>query len=158
MFSRMMQTVNRTDSQYLSPPQQKEVLEYAKGLPARFKAARAVEELEADIAAKALAEWEAAHPELGTAAEFGWPEAVADLRGVIRAAVLGLLMDDTDYAETRAALTLRRALGFLDVSAAAANDLFAVLADAAREALPPQHAEVYAPYLAALAERQPALA
>lgn len=158
MFSRLMQTVNRTDNQYLTPPQQKDVLDYAKGLPARFKAVRAVEELEAEIAAKALAEWEAAHPELGVAADFGWPEAVGDLRLVVRAAALGALMDDTDYAEARAASTLRRALGFLELPAGAIADVFTVLADAARDALPPQHADAYVPYLAALAERQPALA
>lgn len=158
MLSRMMRLINATDSLHLTPPQQREVLDYAKSLPARFQAARAVEELEPDIAARALAEWEQAHPELGPAAEFGWPEAAGDLGTVVRAAALGLLMDDPNYAEARAAATLRAALGFLDVPVGAVNDLFSTLTDAALETLPPAAADLYAPYLAPLAGRAAAAA
>lgn len=158
MFSRMMQLVNQADSQYLSPPQQKDVLEYARSLPGRFKAARAVEAREAELAARALAAWEQAHPEMGSAADFGWPEAAADLRLVLRAAALGVLMDDPDYADARAGATLRRTLGFLDVSAGATDGVFAALADAARDGLPPAAADLIAPPLERLAGRAAALA
>ncbi|MBA4187534.1 MAG: hypothetical protein C0467_05890 [Planctomycetaceae bacterium] len=147
----MMQTVNSTDSVNMNSSHQKEVLDYAKSLPPRFKAARAVEEMEAEVATRTVKEWEQAHPELGAVADLGWPEAVADVRVVLRAAALGMLMDDTDYAETRSAITVRRALDFLDVPAGAVNDLFNVLANTARETLPPAAADLLYPYLSCLA-------
>ncbi|WP_439627330.1 hypothetical protein [Gemmata sp.] len=150
MSSRIVQTVNQADSQYLNPNQQKDVLDYARSLPARFTAARAVQEAEGEIASRVLKEWEQSHPELGPAADLGWPEAAADLRVVVRAAALGVLMDDPDYAEARAAGTLRRTLEFLDVPTGASNDLFALLAATAREALPAAAADLLVPHLTRL--------
>jgi hypothetical protein len=148
--SRIVQTVNQADSQHLNPNQQKDVLDYARSMPTRFTAARAVQESEAEIAARVLNEWEQSHPELGSAADLGWPEAAADLRVVVRTAALAMLMDDPDHSEARAAGTLRRTLEFLDVPTGASNDLFALLAATAREVLPAAAADLLVPHLTRL--------
>lgn len=142
MFSRMMQLVNRTDSVYLTPPQQKDVLDYAKSVPRRFAACRAVEAAEDALVAAAVA---AVSP---PPAELGWATADADVRGLVRAVAVGMLIDDPGYAVARWADHLRKKLDFLDAPDAA-DAVFAALADAAAATLPPDATDALAPYLEA---------
>lgn len=146
MFSRMMKLVNATDSLYLTPPQQKDVLDYAKSLPRRFAAARAVQAAETPLVEQALKAFQAAFPELGTPLDLGWGSADDDLRLVLRALANEMLMDDTDSAEGAVLAHLRRSLGYLGVPAGAIEELFAGLRDAAVNTLKPDAFALLAPH------------
>jgi hypothetical protein len=142
MFSRMMQLVNRTDSVHLTPPQQKDVLDYAKSVPRRFAACRALEAAEDALVDRALAS--------AGAADLGWRSAEADVRGLIRAVAVGALIDDPEYAAARWGRHLARTLDFLD-SPDAADAVFDALRGAAADVLPPDAADLLAPYFDAVA-------
>jgi hypothetical protein len=146
MFSRMMKLVNATDSLHLTPPQQKDVLDYAKSLPRRFAAARAVQAAETHLVEHALKAVQAAFPELGTPLDLGWDSADDDLRLCLRAITNEMLMDDTDSADAVVLAHVRRSLGYLGVPAAAVEELFAGLRDAAVNALKPDAFELLAPH------------
>jgi hypothetical protein len=146
MFSRMMKMVNATDSLNLSPPQQKEILDYAKSLSRRFAAARAVQAAETPLVELALKAMQAACPELGTPLDLGWDSADNDLRLVLRAITNEMLMDDTDSAEHAVLAHLRRSLGYLGVPASAIEELFAGLRDAAVNTIKPDAYELLAPH------------
>lgn len=142
MFSRMMQLVNRTDSVHLTPPQQKDVLDYAKSVPRRFAACRALEAAEDTLVERALAA-------VG-AADLGWRTAEADVRGLIRAVAVGALIDDPEYAAARWGGHLARTLDFLDAPDGA-DAVFDALRGAAADLLPPGAADLLAPYFDAAA-------
>lgn len=146
MFSRLMKTVNATDNMYLTPAQQKDVLDYAKSLPRRFAAARAVQTAETPLVEQALKAFQAAFPELGTPLDLGWDSADDDLRLVLRALANEMLMDDTDSADGAVLAHLRRSLGYLGVPAGGVEELFAGLRDAAVNTLPPDAFAVLAPH------------
>lgn len=146
MFSRMMKLVNATDSLNLTPPQQKDVLDYARSLPRRFAAARAVQAAETQLVELALKAVQAAFPELGPPPDLGWDSADDDLRLALRAITAEMLMDDTDAAEGAALAHLRRALGFLGIPQPAVEELFAGLRDAAVNTLKPDAFELLAPH------------
>lgn len=146
MFSRLLKTVNTTDNLYLTPPQQKDVLDYAKSLPRRFAAARAVQAAETQLVELALKALEASFPELGTPLDLGWDSADDDLRLCLRAVTNEMLMDDTDSADAAVLAHLRRALGYLGVPRGAVEELFAGLRDAAVNTLRPDAFELLAPH------------
>jgi hypothetical protein len=147
MFSRMMKAINASDSLYLSPQQKRDVAEYAKSLPERFAAARAVEKAEGRIVDRALAALRAAHPDLADLAGAGWESAEDDLRLALRAVVQGVLMDDPDVAEATVLDHLRRTLGYLNLPDDAPRDVFAGLRAAAEAALPAEAFALLAPDL-----------
>jgi hypothetical protein len=84
MFSKMMELVNRTDSHPLTPPQQKDVLDYAKSLARRFQAARQIEQSEPKILDAAVRHIQESPPDLGDFVEAGWESSANDLRFVLR--------------------------------------------------------------------------
>jgi hypothetical protein len=144
--SRFTQLINATDSLYLTPPQQKDVLEYAKSLPRRFAALRSVEELEVRIIDLALEKFSESQPTVGDPAEAGWDSASEDLRHALRTVALGLVMDDGEYADGAAIQTLRTILNNLDWPGDAGADLFESVKQALSELLPADAAAVFLPY------------
>ncbi|MGL4422409.1 MAG: hypothetical protein ACRCZF_17195 [Gemmataceae bacterium] len=152
MFSKMMRLVNTTDNLYLTPPQQKELLDYAKSMPRRFALARSVEDMEVRLIDTAFEKLQEYHPTIGDLADAGWDTSTNDLRYAIRALVNGMLMDDDQYADGTALMHLRTVLFYYDFPTGLGADLMASLRDACREALPPDAFELWDPYLQTAAE------
>lgn len=142
MYSRMVQQLNRTDNLYPTPQQQKELLDYARSCPRRFAACRAIEASEDALVGRVLA---AVSPD-----DIGWTRAEADLRGLLRTVAVGVLIDDADYATavwSQHLTSLLDALDAREVGETALTELKRALADS----LPPDAAELVAPYLDAAA-------
>jgi hypothetical protein len=147
MISRMMQLVNTTDSLYLTPAQQKEVLDYGRSMARRFEACRAVEAIEDDVVEAAKESFFEHHPNLADLPENGWDTFESDQRLALRTAVQAMLLDDTAFPEQKQFRSLRRTLGFLEITAAVQNDWFSSLRTALEARLKPDAADTLAPYL-----------
>jgi hypothetical protein len=145
MYSRMMKLINETDNLHLSPPQQKELLDFAKALPGRFAALRQVEANELQIVDAALDAFQQLQPTVGDLADAGWPNAGDDLRLAVRLILIGWMMDDLEYAEAKHLRTLRQQLEYLDFPADAPRDLFVALAEAVPPLVSPETSELVAP-------------
>jgi Phycobilisome protein len=145
MMSRMMKTVNATDNLYLTPAQQKEMLDYARSLPRRFAAVRTVEENEQQLVAGAFEVLEENQPHYGDFSEYGWDSAATDLRLVLRTLCQAVLVDDPDLVETKILEHLRKNLTYLDLPTEAVQGLFAGLVATAERLLPPDAYDMLAP-------------
>jgi hypothetical protein len=143
----MMQLVNTTDSLYLTPAQQKEVLDYGRSLARRFEACRAVQAIEDDVAEAARDAFFEQHPNLADLPDNGWDTFDADQRLALRTVVQAMLMDDPAFPEQKQFRSLRRTLGFLELTAAVQDDWFSSLRNALEARLKPDAAETLAPYL-----------
>jgi hypothetical protein len=144
MYSRMMKLINETDNLHLTPPQQKELLDYAKSLPGRFAALRQIEANEVNIVDAALEAFQQMQPTVGDLTDAGWPNAGDDLRLAVRLILIGWMMDDADYAEAKHLRTLRSQLEYLDLPADAPRDLFVALAAAVPPMISPEASELVA--------------
>jgi deoxyribodipyrimidine photolyase-like uncharacterized protein len=147
MFSRMMQTVNKTDNCYPTPQEQKAYLDYAKSLPRRFAASRAVEDHEVKLVDAVLESLTNSQPNIGDFTEAGWVSAADDVRHAVRSLVTGMLMDDGNYADAVSHKHIRDLFSNLDFPANAAEDLFRALKTAIDDTLPPDVSETLAEYL-----------
>ena len=148
MISRMMRLVNSTDTLFLTPPQQRELMDYAKSLRRRFEAAKKVQETEPKILDDALASVQNSHPELGDWSEAGWESFGSDMGYTLRAIVRGMLVDDLDYAGLTAVNSLIRELRLLEFPPAAVRGLIDGLKSACDVHLPPDSSELLAPFFA----------
>ncbi|MFO0937372.1 MAG: hypothetical protein U0798_12755 [Gemmataceae bacterium] len=144
----MMRLVNSTDSMYLTPPQQRELMDYAKSLRRRFDAARKVQQTESKILDDALASVQSAHPEIGDWSDAGWESHGKDLGFALRSVVRGMLVDDLEYAGATAVNSLVRELRMLEFPPNAVRGLFDGLKTACDTHLPPDSSELLAPYFA----------
>jgi hypothetical protein len=115
MFSKMMELVNRTDSHPLTPPQQKDVLDYAKSLARRFHAARQIEQSEPKILDAAVRHIQESSPDLGDFVEAGWESSANDLRFVLRTVTQAMLLDDDRFAGDVAVGSLTKQFAYLDL-------------------------------------------
>lgn len=159
MISQIMRLVNSTDNLFLSPPQQKELLDYAKSLKRRFTVARLVEEAEPKILDAALLTVQNAHPEIGDWVENGWETHGTDLRFALRTIVRGMLVDDPEYAGQSAVQSLANELKFLEFPPTVARGLFEGLQTACSEILPLDASEILSPFFVqAIAEADTATA
>jgi Phycobilisome protein len=145
MYSKMMKLINETDNLHLTPPQQKELLDFARALPNRFAALRQIEANEVHIVDAALDAFQQLQPTVGDLADAGWPTATDDLRLAIRLIIVGWLMDDAEYAEAKHLRTLRQQLEYLDLPADAPRDLFVALSEAVAPLVSPETHEMVAP-------------
>jgi hypothetical protein len=143
-----MKLVNASDNLYLSPPQQKELLDYAKSLGRRFDAAKAVEANEVKLLDSTVVLLQDNHPEIGDVKDAGWDSHGADLSFALRSIVQGMLVDDDDHAGLVAVTSLARHLKHLDFSGDAVKGVFESLTAACEDTLPPDAFETLKPYLA----------
>lgn len=149
MFSRMMQTLNATDNLYLTPAQQKDMLDYARSLPKRFAAARVIQDAEPTIIAATLERFGQKQPTLADLAGFGWDTATDDLTLALRAIVQGVLMSDPTMADAKVLTWLRQVLGHWDFSPEAIRQLFESLAETVADVLSPESISLVQPYFGA---------
>jgi len=147
MISRMMQVVNTTDSLYLTPAQQKEVLDYGRSLQRRFAACRAVEAVEDDVVEAAKEAFFEQHPNLSDITENGWENFENDQRFALRTAIQSMLLDDLSFAEQKHFRSLRRIMSFLEIPAVVQNDWFSSLRTALESRVKSEVTDTLAPYL-----------
>ncbi|MGL6076460.1 MAG: hypothetical protein ACRC8S_20085 [Fimbriiglobus sp.] len=146
MLSRMMQTINRSDNLYLSPKEQKEILQYARSIPGRFAAVRALQAEEVRIVSRALAALgESEYLAVSLEAQ-GWTSAVDDLKLILRTIALAVLTEDEQVLETRVLSHLRRKLRYLDFPHDATYSLFLSLISFTETQLAAEHCEIITPY------------
>jgi hypothetical protein len=146
MLSRMMQTINRSDNLYLSPREQKEVLRYAKSIPNRFAAVRALQAEEPRIVDRALAALgESEYLAVSLEAQ-GWTAASNDLKLILRTIALAVLTEDDQILETRVLSHLRRKLRYLNFPPDATYSLFLSLISFTETQLAAEHCEMITPY------------
>jgi hypothetical protein len=146
MYSKMMQLVNRMDSLPLTPPQQKEIVDYAKSLTQRFEVARKVEQTEKlllDSATKYLQDHVA---ELSDLKDAGWVSHDQDLQFILRTVTQAMLLDDDEFARKTAVDSLSREFTFLELPITAVNEVIAGLRQACDEHLPPSAADTLSRY------------
>jgi len=132
----MMQIINASDSLYLTPEEQKQLLEYAASLPGRLQAARAVEAKEDEIAGQCMALMQQRHPEFAAAHEHAWDQGHRDVQLVLRYNVQAMLMDDPDIAVDKLLRWLRTLLAGLGMPGSFLRDNFVCLKQACRAKLP----------------------
>lgn len=147
MFSQMMRLINSTDSLYLNPAQQKQLLDYTRSLPKRFKAARAVEQKEDELCRDCVARLRARFPEFDGRHEAAWDKAHRDMQLVLRYNVQGMLMDDPDIATDKLLGWLRTLLASLGMTPQFLRETFTALRDSCRQGLPADVYEWLEPHL-----------
>jgi hypothetical protein len=146
-FSRMMKLINATDNLYLTPEQQKQLLDYTNSLPRRLKAARAVEAQEAAIVERCHARVRDRYPEFERYHRHGWDKSFRDVQLVLRYNVQGMLMDDPAVPEDKLLGWFRTLIAGLDMTPAIFRDTFSALQDACREVLPADAYALLEPFL-----------
>lgn len=146
MISRMMRLVNTSDNLYLTPPQQKDLLDYAKSLGRRFEAAQAVERAESKLIDTAVVLLQDNHPEIGDVKDAGWESHGPDLAYTLRTVTQGMLVDDEHHAGLACVGSLARQLKHLDFSDEAIKGVFESLSQACDDGLPPAAADTLKPY------------
>jgi len=140
MYSRMMQIVNASDSRYLTPPEQEQVLAYCGTMPKRLQAARQVEQLEATLVNQVIGEMKKRYANFANLHDRAWDKSYRDIQLVLRYLVQGMLMDDVDMAAHKLLFWLRTIVASLGMTPAFMRDTYTFLREACKQKLP---AEAY---------------
>ncbi|MGL4553365.1 MAG: hypothetical protein ACRC33_19535 [Gemmataceae bacterium] len=147
MNKRIKQIIDQSDSRYFTNGEMKEILAYTNTLPARFKAAGAVEKHEADAVRYCIDEMRARYPGLEKYHAKGWDRSYRDVQLVVRYIVQSMILDDSSVMEDKLLLWLRTMLAGVDLTPQFISDTYELLTEGFRRKLPEDAFALVEPFL-----------
>lgn len=147
MYSRMMQTLNATDSRYPNAQEQEEIMGYLTSVPKRMQAMRQVEQKELEMVNQAVAEMKKRYPNFANLHDRAWDKAVRDMQLILRYNVQGMLMDDPEMASEKLFFWFRTIVASVGMTPKFMHDTYTLLRDACKQKLPADAFQLLEPHL-----------
>lgn len=147
MNKRLTKLVQNSDSRYLTPEEQEEILSYTESLPARFRVAAMVAEKEQFAVRHCIDEMRKLYPNFERHHDQAWQKAYRDVQLATRYAVQAMVLDDTAMLEEKLLYWLRTILASFGFTPKFVHDTYRLLAEGMQKNLPEEAYAMMKPVL-----------
>jgi hypothetical protein len=147
MNSLLRDIVRESEYRYLTKEEEKSILGYTNSLPARFKAASAVEVAEEKIVMHVIDVMKAKNPRFGTLHGAAWEKGYRDVQLVLRNAVNAMVWDDSMLQEEILLHWFGTIVFSFGMTPKFMTDTYVALKEAAKMHLPPESYTACEPFL-----------
>ncbi len=147
MYSKMMKTLNNSDSRYLTREEQEEVLAYTTSVPKRLQAASQVEQKEMEIVQAVVEQMKRRYTNFQNLHDRAWDKAIRDIQLVLRYNAQGMVMDDLDMAADKLLFWFRTIIASVGMTPQFARDTYTFMHDACKQKLPADAFALLQPHL-----------
>jgi hypothetical protein len=147
MIARFHQMAASTEGRYPTADEKQTLLDLAKGLPARIKAAEAVEAAEDKIVRGSIAAMQRKYPNFPKNHDQGWAKCYRDVQLVLRYVAQAALHDSKEMLDEKLLYWMRTILIASNFTPQLVRDAYTGLRDNCKQGLPAEAFALLEPFL-----------
>jgi hypothetical protein len=147
MNPQLTEIIRNSESRYMTPQEQRAILDYTESLPRRFQAAALVQDKEEAIVASVVQQGKRRYANMERYHPKAWEKAARDLELILRYTAQAMVLDDPTFQADRLLYWFGTILHSFGFSPQFNRDTYTFLLNAVRGQLPPDAFGLLEPFL-----------